>query len=529
MSCAWPLLLLVLPQDPETLRLAWTQPSSFDPAKGATLADARVLSALYEGLVTFEADHLTPAPGVAERWEASEDRLVWTFYLRDAKWFDGEPVTAGDFVSAWRRLFDPAVGAAYPDTLRIFRNVVAYSDGLRAERILTELEISPEGGTESARALVPTARGDLVPRLEKLAARSSGDVKKVLEEAVEAAKSRKALRLEELGFEEIDPRTLRLTLERPAPWLLQTLGFMALYPVRGSATNGPYRVEKTEAAGITLARVRGAGPEKVVLLRCKPEEAIARFERGEVDWVDGESIPAERLLPIAQRKEFHYFNLWGTWFLRPNAEREPFRSADVRRAFALATDRAPLVEIVHCNASTSLVPPGFPGYRSPEIPRFSKSAAMESLLKAYPDITSAPVVELLAPEDVRAVAEALGKQWTTNLGLDVKVKAMKDPAYARALAAGRYDLALGAWVGECFDPASFLEPWAGSIQAAAAERDPGKRLELLAQAERKLVVEDAAVIPLYTMGSYALISDRVKGVAANPLGRVLLEHVRMGR
>lgn len=509
-------------QDPSTLRLAWTQPSNLDPAKGATLADARVLAALFEGLVTYEADCLTPAPGAAERWETGEDGLVWTFHLRDAKWSDGEALTAADFVLAWRRLLDPTVRAAYPDVLRLFRNVGAYSEGVQAERILAELEISREG---DARTLARAARGDLVPRLEKLAARSSGDLKKLLEEASEAAKSRKALRLEDLGFEAIDPKTLRLALDRPAPWLLPTLGFMALYPVRGSATNGPYRIEKSEETALVLARVRGAGPEKVVLSYRKPEEAIARFDRGEVDWVDAESIPPERLFKLAERKEFRYFDLWGMWFLRPHAERDPFRHAEVRRAFALATDRSPLVEIVHCNASTSLIPPGFPGYRSPQVPRFSKSAAMESLLQVYPDLTSAPAVEILAPEDSRAVAEALAKQWTTNLGVEVKVKAMKAPAYARALAAGQYDLALCAWVGDFFDPASFLEPWTGTIETA----DPGKRLELLAQTERKLLVDDALVIPLYTMGSYALISDRVKGVVANPLGRVLLEHVRVGR
>lgn len=516
------LVLLFVMQDPSTLRVGWAKPSTLDPAKGATLADARVLSALYEGLVTFEADGITPAPGAAERWETSEDGLVWTFHLRDAKGSDGEPVTAGDFVSAWRRLLDPAVKAAYPDTLRPFRNVGDYTDGARAERILAELEISPEG---DARTLVRTARIGLVPRLVKLAARSSGDLKKLLEDAAQAAKSRKALRLEDLGFEAIDPKTLRLTLERPAPWLLQTLGFMALYPVKGSATNGPYRVEKSEEGSLSLIRVRGSGPEKVVLSFCKPEEAIARFDRGEIDWLDAESMPPEKLLKLAERKEFRYFDLWGTWFLRANAERDPFRRVEVRRAFARATDRAPLVEIVHRNASTSLVPPGFPGYRSPEIPRFSKSAAMESLLAAYPDITSVPAIELLAPDDSRLLAEALAKQWTANLGLAVNVKAMKAPAYARALAAGQYDLALCAWVGEFFDPASFLEPWTETIEAA----DPAKRMELLARAERKLLADDALAIPLYTMGTYALISNRVKGVAANPLGRVLLEHVRAER
>lgn len=563
-----PLLLLIFLQDPcvrgeppssslrlrdsaaqegATLRLAWTPPSTLDPAKGATLADVRVLAALFEGLVTFGPDHRTPAPGAAERWETSADGLTWTFRLRDAKWSDGEPVSAEDFVFAWRRLLDPAEGASYPDALRILRNVGAYSDSLRAAAVADDLAASAslDGRESDLRFLAAAARKNLVPRLERLAARASGGAKRLLEEALASARTRDEVHPADLGFSAPDAGTMKLALERPAPWLLDALGFMALYPVPRKYVrsigrkwcdpkilvgNGPYRIEKSEGGAMTLLRVGGAGPERVRLEWLQPEDALRRFQRKEADWLDAETIPPKELLKVAQEKEFQYFDLWGAWFLRLNAAREPFRKTEMRRALAHATDRGALVEVVRCNPVASLVPPGFPGYRAAEAPRFGKGAAMEQLLKAYVDVTAIPKIEFLVPDSARAPAEKLKEQWEKTLGVEVHVAAMRPPAYAQALAAGKYDVALGAWVGEFFDPLAFLEPWADEataklLAAAEAERDPAKRLDLLVQAERRLVAEECLAIPLWVMGSFQLVSSRVRGVVPNPQGRVLLPHV----
>lgn len=536
-------------QDPAPLRLAWTPPTTLDPARGATLSDARILAALFEGLVTFGPDHRTPEPGVAERWKA--DGLTWTFHLRDTNWSDGTPVTAGDFVFAWRRLLEP--GAAYPDVLRIFRNVGAYSDALRAQAIADDLlaSISVDGRKGDLEFLLAHARKNSVPRLRQLLSRGKGD-RALLEQAIEAAKGRDEITPAQLGFEAPDARTLRVVLERPAPWLLDALGFMALYPVpeksvralgekwadpRILVANGPYRIEKSEDGRTTLVRVRGSGPEKVVLDWVQPDEALRKFRAKQTDWLDAETIPAKELLKVSQEKEFQYFDLWGTWFLRFNGARDPFRKPEARRAVAHATDRAGLVELVRCNPWTSLVPPGLPGYRSPEAPRFSRSAAMEWLLKAYVDVTAIPKIEFLVPDGSRAAAERLKEQWEKTLGVEVHISAMRGPAYVQALAAGKFDVALGAWVGDALDPSSFLEPWvrgggrdfAKLVEEARGEADPARRFEILAAAERNLIAEECAIVPLWLMGSYQLVSSRVKGAVPNPLGRVLLRHLTVGR
>lgn len=547
------LVLACLAQEKDTLRVGWSPPSTLDPAKGATLADARVISQLFEGLVTFGPDHRAIVPGMAERWKASEDGLVWTFFLGDAKWTDGEPVTAGDFVFAWRRLAEP--GAAYPDVLRMFRNGGAYLDAREAE-LLAESELDAEG----IRRLGRMARKNLVPRLERLAIQHDGEKRTLYREAAEAAKARDEILLKDVGFEAVDAKTLRIALERPAPWLLDTLAFLPLYPVPEKfvralgakwsdpkilVSNGAYRIGKSEGAAMTLARVRGGGPETVVLEWLQPADALRKFGDKKLDWLDADTIPASALAKAALEKEFHYFDLWGTWYLKLNVSRDPFQRVGARKAVALATERGPLVEVARMNPALSLVPPGIDAYRPPRAPKFGKSDAVLALLDAYVDITAMPTIELLALESSRDVAEKLKAQWEKHLGVNVHVQAMKAPAYVAALYSGKWDAALTAWAGDVFDPSAFLEPWTkghpanatgwtndafeAAVSAARGELDPKKRFELLSSAERILVETEVAAVPLFTMGSYALVSERVQGFVGNPQGRVLLQHIRLGR
>lgn len=547
------LVLACLAQEKDTLRVGWTPPATLDPAKGATLADARVLAQIFEGLVTFAADHKTVAPGMAERWNVGEDRLVWTFFLGDAKWSDGEPVTAGDFVFAWRRLLDS--GASYPHVLRMFRNGGAYLDAREAE-LLAETELDDE----TIRRIGRTARKNLAPRLERLALQASGEKRTLLQEALAAAKTRDEILMKDLGFEAVDAKTLRVHLEAATPWFLDTLAFMPLYPVPEKfvrtlgakwsepkivVTNGAYRIEKSEASALTLARVRGGGPEKVVLEWLQPADALRRFGDQKLDWLDAETIPAAAVAKAALEPEFHYFDLWGTWYLKLNTARDPFQRLGARRAVAHATDRRPLIEVARLNPATSLVPPGFDGYRGATAPKFGASDGVLALLDAYADITAMPTIELLATDSNREIAEKLKAQWEKHLGVNVHVNAMRPPAYVEALYSGKWDAAITAWAGEVFDPSSFLDPWTKGhplnttgwshdgfealVAAARAEADPVKRLEILTSAEKVLVETDVVSVPLFTMGSFALLAERVQGFAGNPQGRVLLQHVRLGK
>ena len=94
------------------------EPDSLDPQLARTDTAANILRDAYEGLASLDARG-EPAPGAAERWQLSEDGLTYTFTLRGAaRWSNGEPLVAQDFIAAWRRLVDPATGSQYADVLQ---------------------------------------------------------------------------------------------------------------------------------------------------------------------------------------------------------------------------------------------------------------------------------------------------------------------------------------------------------------------------------------------------------------------------
>ena len=126
-------VLLAQPSD-KPLRVSWGEPRSLDPHRVITISESRYVSALYEGLTTHEVDGVTVAPGMAKAW--SVEGRVWTFTLRDAKWSDGKPVVAEDFVRGWRL----GVRGPYGPLFHLFKNVRPFLDGLEADGLIAQID-----------------------------------------------------------------------------------------------------------------------------------------------------------------------------------------------------------------------------------------------------------------------------------------------------------------------------------------------------------------------------------------------------
>ncbi|HEX3729421.1 MAG TPA: ABC transporter substrate-binding protein, partial [Opitutaceae bacterium] len=106
------------------------EPSDLDPQTNTAYSDLNILTALFEGLTSMDEATSQPVPGVAERWEPSPDGLTWTFHLRaDARWSDGDPVTAGDFVYSFHRILSPGLGSEYSYMLYPIKNAEAFNAG----------------------------------------------------------------------------------------------------------------------------------------------------------------------------------------------------------------------------------------------------------------------------------------------------------------------------------------------------------------------------------------------------------------
>jgi oligopeptide transport system substrate-binding protein len=549
-------VLLWAAQGPEDdLRVCWAPPVHLDPHRATSAVEARYVGALFEGLVTHEADGVTPAPGMAREWRAEADGLAWTFTLREASWSNGDPVRADDFVFSWRRAVRSETGCEFAALFRAFRNVGAWLDQAEADALLARYEdFSKEAQAEAAGRLEQVARRRHAEPLRRRGALG----------AARAAEARPDVAEGDLGFRAVDARTLRVTLERPAPWLLDLLAAMPFVPLHeptlsahgrewvkpaNIVTNGPFLFEEATPFGMALRRSPrywepppAGSPGRIAVEFSSEELALEKFREGRLDWVARERVAREKAQGTPGLVSF---DGWGTVFLRFNAARPPFDRREVRAAFARAVDRKKAAAAARATPAERLVPAGVPGYPAAEGLPLDGAAAMEGLLRATGfDLSKFPRVQFLAAEGAlpAAVAEALREGLEKTLGVGIEVRTVKGPALYRALSSGEFHLALGGWAGDTLDPLAFLEGWTkGHAQNASgwadAEYDellaragkaagPKERLELLSRAEARLLSE-APVVPLYAVPDVYLAGPRIDGLRPNPMARFPLKRLRI--
>ena len=344
------------------------EPQDVDPQVVTGVIEYNLIRALFEGLVVSDPATLEPRPGVAERWDISDDGLVYTFHLRaEAKWSDGNPVIAQDFVRSYQRILTPALAAEY-----------AYS--------LFHLV-----GAEDYQA------GKLT------------DFSKV-------------------GCKALDDRTLQLTLRQPTPFLLQLLAF---YPLDVVPISTIEKLGGLARRGTTWTRPEnfvGNGP--FILKEWKPNQRIvvthsptywdhANVTLDEIQFFPIESSDVEERMfrtgqlhityevpqskiPVYRRdhpESIHLNPYDGVYFYRCNVKAPPFDNPKVRRALALAIDRESLTrDVLHGGEQPAynIVPPGNAGFISRNHIEGDIAEARRLLAEAgYPDGKGFPKTEIL--------------------------------------------------------------------------------------------------------------------------------------
>jgi oligopeptide transport system substrate-binding protein len=479
-----------------------------DPQLATDASYYTVLSALLEGLVAEDPVDLHPVPGVASSWEISPEGTRYTFHLRpQARWSNGDPVTAQDFVGSWRRILTPELGASAASQLYLIQGAEAFNQ-------------------------------------------RDGDFSQV-------------------GLRTPDPGTLVVTLEHPAPWFLSVLSGPAWMPVplstiarhgalaqRGNGWavpetwvgNGPFVLTGwRHGQQITVARSPTYWDSGNVRLREIHFHAFDSIDTEERAFRAGQLHVTESLPPSkvdAYRKEspgvLRIDPLLGTYFVRLNVRRPGLEDARVRRALALALDRGALAEKVLRGGQTpayAFTPPGMGSYAPEEAQRGTPDEARKLLDQGgYPGGSGLPALSLLynTSESHREVAEALQEMWRRELGIEVRLVNQELKSTEEARRAGDYDLLLSSWIADYEDPSSFLDIWRADsgnnfthwsnteFEAALfhAERtsDPGERDRRYAKAEQ-ILLEEAPIIPLYHYTHVFLIQPSVHGW--NP---TLLDH-----
>jgi oligopeptide transport system substrate-binding protein len=496
--------------------------STLDPGRMSWQNDIRTAMGLWEGLVAYDPKTLEPIPGAAT-WEVSKDSMTYTFHLREnAKWSNGDPVLAGDFIFAWKRVLTPATAADYSNLLFYIKGAQKYFSALEKLR-----------------------PGEAAP--------SFGDV------AIRAA----------------DDRTLIVELENPCTYFLDLVAFPVFFPLHEKSmakfaspnpavgydpvwtrppnlvTNGAfYLAEWQFKRFLKLAPNphywdRAAVKAPAIYIKAIDDQgaAMRAYEGGEVDVLTfvppdfGHLLIKER--DEKRRNDIHYRPVFGTYYYMFNCSKPPFDNKLVRRALALAIDKEKLVNEVTkmkqtpCNV---LVPPGsIAGYESPKGLDRDVELAKKLLAEAgFPEGKDFPVAEILYNKESmhHVVSQALGQMWQQNLGISVKFRGVERGGFRNDRRNHNFMISRAGWYGDYMDPTTWLDlcktgdgnndglysnkQFDALLAEAAKMTNPQERFKKLAEAEKMLVEDEMPLIPLYLYSDgYIFDSNRIGGLELN--------------
>jgi oligopeptide transport system substrate-binding protein len=495
-----------------------SEPQGLDPHIVTGVPENHIILSLFEGLVSKNPYTLEVEPGVAESWEISEDGRVYTFHLRNnAKWSNGDPVTAEDFRWSWQRALSPILGSEYSYMYYGIVNAEAYN------------------------------KGDMPD-------------------------------FSQVGVKVLDTLTLEVTLISPVPYFLQLTDHHSMYPIHRSSvesfgaaddriapwaregsivTNGAFVV--TEWQVNSHVRVEknplywDADKVKLNAIVFYPTENLVTEERM---FRDGqlhrtEEIPLEKIATYRQEQpEVVAIAPWiGSYFYMINTTRHPLDDVRVRKALAMSIDRELVSETVIQGVhlpSTSLVPPGTLGYEPPKVFSYDPEQARALLAEAgYPNGEGFPGFELLynTHEDHRKIAVALQQMWLENLNINVNLVNQEWKVYLDSHNNMNYDMSRRGWIGDFVDPYTFLNMYISEggnnntgfanarydeivLKEAPAELDRDKRYKLYREAET-ILLENMPILPVFTYQFKHLIQTSVKGMPTNIMDHYNYKYVSL--
>lgn len=485
--------------------------SSMDTGLATDGTSFEAIASVLEGLYQLDGAGNT-IPGMAVKEEISEDGKVRTFTLRDAKWSDGQPVTANDFVFAWRRLANPKTASEY-----------AYMIGV--------------AGIKNAEGVM------------------SGEKP-----------------ITELGITAVDDKTLKVELDYPVPFFDQLAAFPPFYPIREDfydkykeqyaltpeaiLSNGPFKmVEWNQGANYTMVKndqYYDADKVKIDGLNFQvvkdAQSAMVAFDQGNVDYV---KLTGEMVDQYKESPEF--MNTLGgyLWFVSPNQKVPGLENANLRRALALSFDKEQIAEHLLKDGSIAAnfaipvklaVGPDGKDFRetTPSYLNVDKAKAKEYYEKAKQELGKDKFAYELVFEDTEAskkVAEYLKSEIETNLpGMTINLKQQPKKARLQLMQNGVYELGLTRWGPDYADPMTYLDMWItgasynfGSWTSKEYDKlifdaskgdltgKPVERWEALKQAE-KVCMDDAAIFPVYQTGSAVMIKKDLTGFEFHSVG-----------
>jgi oligopeptide transport system substrate-binding protein len=483
------------------------EPQELDPHITTGIPEFNIQHALFEGIVAKHPKDLGIEPGVAESWEISDDLITYTFnFRRDARWSNGDIVTAHDFVYSWRRALTPALGNLYGYMFFYIKNAEAYYNGE-----ITDFSL--------------------------------------------------------VGVKALDDFTLQVELKAPTPFFLQLLDHHSYFPVhpatiekfgaiheRGTrwtrpgnfVGNGPFTLKEWKMNRILTVeksptywdadRVRLQEIHFYPIPNASTEELM--FRSGQLHVTS--RVPNEKIEGYRQEKpeSLSITPYLGTYFYRFNTTVKPLDDVRVRRALAMCINRVQIVERITKGGQIpayTFTPPDTNGYTSDAAMPYDVTRARELLAEAgFPDGSNFPTLEIIFNTDEahRKIAIAIQEMWKKTLNINITLSNNDWKVYLDRESNLDYQISRAAWIGDYLDPNTFLDMfvtgggnnrtgWSNLrydqlIGQAALTAEQGNRYALLREAEQ-ILIEEAPVVPIYTYTRVTLISPAVKGWEPNLL------------
>ena len=472
---------------------------SLDPHKIEGVPESNISRDLFEGLLVSDLDG-HPAPGVAESWD-NKDAKVWTFHLRkDAKWSDGTPVTAQDFVYSWQRSVDPNTASPYASYLQ-YGHIAGIDEILEGKKPITDL-----------------------------------------------------------GVKAIDDHTLEVTLSEPVPYFYKLLVHPSTSPVPKAAiekfgekwtqpgnivTNGAYTLKDwvvnerivLERSPTYWNNAKTVINQVTYLPIASEVTDVNRYRSGEIDMTYN-NMPIELFQKLKKEipDEVHVDPYLCTYYYEINNQKPPFNDVRVRRALYLTVDRQLIAQKVLGlrTPATTLTPPEVKGFSATTFdelqkPMSERVAMAKALLKQAGYDASHPLrFELFYNKyDLHEkTAIALSSEWKKWLGAQVTLRTMEWKTYLDARRAGDFMLSRQSWDATYNDASSFLNTlksdseenvghWKNAqydalLNQATQITDATKRNALYQQAE-VIINQQAPLIPIYYQPLIKLLKPYVGG------------------
>ncbi|RRJ95910.1 peptide ABC transporter substrate-binding protein [Opitutaceae bacterium TAV4] len=498
------------------------EPQDLDPQTTIVYTDYNILIALFEGLTVIDEATSEPIPGTASHWDISDDGLRYTFHIRPtARWSNGDPVTAQDFVFSFQRILSPALGAEYAYMLYAIKNAEDYNTG----------------------ALTDFAQ---------------------------------------VGVRATAPLALEITLSQPTPQLLSLAAHQAWFPVHPPTILAHGRIDQRDTRWTVPGKLTCNGPytlkewlpnQRIVVTRNPLYWDAALTENGnirEVVFYPTDNIAADEAAfrtgrlhltyDILPDRMEHYRRtapgqlridpLLETLFVRFNTKLKPLDDIRVRRALALAIDRESIAQQLLLGSrlpAHHYTPPNTAGYTADARQPHDPDAARRLLAEAgFPDGKGFPKFEIQMNTDAlnSRIFEAIQAMWKRELGIETTLVSLDFRAYLENQRTIAYQITRSRWVGDYNDPNTFLDmfitgggnnqtAWSNpaydrAIAEAASATERAPRFAAFQRAE-KILLDDAPIAPVVFGARTYLISPDVQGWPPSLLGIHRYQTVRLAK